>query len=549
MPVHPKPLFAAIFLLTVTVLLPGCKLLRSGTGGDDERANSGGFRSSAEGLVIPRVESLSSGDANGLYQPGDLISIDVQFTQPVTVIGTPKLQLDSGPTVGEANYVSGNESPTLRFAYLVRTGDTTPLLKYLGTRALILPPGSFIQGAGQTAANVELPVPGTPLSLSGSSQISLGLRRWVVDEDNAASGLNYDGAAQTSPPSFAVHNGELYVSWLEEFNFRSQLRVKKRTATGWISVDGNQATGLNFDVNQTATSFHLFSFGDYLYATWIEFINNSDFGLRIRRFDGNQWIFVDGNGPNGVNLDPGELAIGARLMEYSGNLYVMWGERVAGTVRPLVKKFNGNNWVIPSVNSPTDLVLGADFRSGQIYIKHNNVLHTVGLLSNNDGVAQVRVRRYDGAGVWTFVDGGVGLNVNPAQSAFLGSAASYKGRLLVAWMEGNPFVIHARAFDGQQWIPVNTNGINRDLTRSVRGPQFSVQGSHLFLSWGEERNGPTTDQIKVSRLAAQGWIETQGQGINRDPNASSVGSGSSIVLGPFLFKAWREDNRIRVSRY
>ena len=186
----PQRLLETTPLFLLVLLLGGCKVFRSEP--SDERGQApGNFNSTTTEVAIPVIQSVSSPDLDGVYEAGDTVNIELTFSEPVLVIGSPKLQLNLGATTGEASYLNGSESPQLTFSYLVRTGDRIPILAYTGDRALILPDGTNIVSLEQTPADVMLPPPGSPESLSGSKKIELGIRSWSADDNDPLKGLNY----------------------------------------------------------------------------------------------------------------------------------------------------------------------------------------------------------------------------------------------------------------------------------------------------------------------------------------------------------------------
>ncbi|KAG1692775.1 hypothetical protein DVH05_024390 [Phytophthora capsici] len=87
-------------------------------------------------LEPPRVLSVGSPMADGIYTAGDTITLSLTFSTPVTVSGSrPTLLLLTGnPDPNEENkkavYVSGSGTSVLLFEYKVRTGDQVDRLEY-----------------------------------------------------------------------------------------------------------------------------------------------------------------------------------------------------------------------------------------------------------------------------------------------------------------------------------------------------------------------------------------------------------------------------------
>ena len=119
--------------------------------------------------IAPRAASVTSATLDGAYGAGRIVNVSVAFTEPVSYRGAaPSLLLDAGGVVpATAAYASGNGTETLVFAYTVRPGDMSDDLAYWNTTALS---GPIVDAVGN-AANLTLPAPGGPGSLSGSSAI------------------------------------------------------------------------------------------------------------------------------------------------------------------------------------------------------------------------------------------------------------------------------------------------------------------------------------------------------------------------------------------
>ena len=120
-------------------------------------------------IVIDTVEAsvttVSSPNANATYAFGSVIDITVQFSQPVTVTGTPQLALDTGAS---AAYISGSGTATLTFRYTVGSGENAADLDYASATALS---GGTIKDADDQDANLTLPAPGSPGSLGANKNI------------------------------------------------------------------------------------------------------------------------------------------------------------------------------------------------------------------------------------------------------------------------------------------------------------------------------------------------------------------------------------------
>ena len=71
--------------------------------------------------TAPTVTGVNSSSTNDEYKAGSVISIQVGFSEAVTVTGTPQLTLETGSTDRVANYSSGSGTGTLVFQYIVQS--------------------------------------------------------------------------------------------------------------------------------------------------------------------------------------------------------------------------------------------------------------------------------------------------------------------------------------------------------------------------------------------------------------------------------------------
>src|SRR5262249_24470395 len=101
--------------------------------------------------IAPTVSNVTSTAANGTYKTGHHIAVTVQFSETVTVTGTPQLTLETGPSDAVVNYASGSGTATLTFNYTVAAGHTSADLDYISPTALSLNGGTIRDIAGNNA--------------------------------------------------------------------------------------------------------------------------------------------------------------------------------------------------------------------------------------------------------------------------------------------------------------------------------------------------------------------------------------------------------------
>ncbi|MFO1470686.1 MAG: Ig-like domain-containing protein [Turneriella sp.] len=120
--------------------------------------------------TAPTVTSVNSSTADGRYKVGDAISIQVNFSENVTVTGTPQLTLTTGsPATTAVDYVSGSGTSSLTFTYTVAAGNTSADLDYAATGSLSA--GTSIQDAAGNDATRTLASPGAANSLGANKAI------------------------------------------------------------------------------------------------------------------------------------------------------------------------------------------------------------------------------------------------------------------------------------------------------------------------------------------------------------------------------------------
>ena len=107
---------------------------------------------------------------NSEYKIGDVIPITVNFSENVTVSGTPQLTLETGSTDAVVNYSSGSSSNALVFNYTLASGHASSDLDYQDTTSLSLN-GGTINDLLSSAAVLTLPEPAATNSLGANKAI------------------------------------------------------------------------------------------------------------------------------------------------------------------------------------------------------------------------------------------------------------------------------------------------------------------------------------------------------------------------------------------
>jgi hypothetical protein len=121
----------------------------------------------AAGPIVEQVRAV----IDGLYGIGETVEVEVEMNEPVTITGSPRLLLETGPVDGVATFDSVSDR-TLLFTYIVQAGDVTEDLQCSDVSALD-PDGGILEDALENVANVALPLPGAAGSLRFNSDVEL----------------------------------------------------------------------------------------------------------------------------------------------------------------------------------------------------------------------------------------------------------------------------------------------------------------------------------------------------------------------------------------
>ncbi len=138
-------------------------------GGVNSLGNNKALVISTESPIVTDLDSIT---ADGTYSSGKYIEIQVMFSEPVDVTGTPYLLLETGTTTTSYNaeYLSGSGTDMLIFTYTSQVDDESSDLRYVATDSLYLG-GGTIDSVVNNAATLTLAPPGTPGSFGANKDI------------------------------------------------------------------------------------------------------------------------------------------------------------------------------------------------------------------------------------------------------------------------------------------------------------------------------------------------------------------------------------------
>jgi hypothetical protein len=273
---------------------------------------------------------------------------------------------------------------------------------------------------------------------------------WKFVDGDGTAGINYDPTAQTTSsfasPNLVVAGSTLYDVWLEpdtqtspEYWVRAAAYNGTDSSPSWTFIDGNSTTPV---INYASTADYLdaAAYNEKLFAAWTE--GNL---IRVKAYSGGSWVSVDGGG---LNYDSTKTTSSPAMVEAGGNLYAAWIENNASAVpQTRVAEFNGSltspSWSFVDGNGANGINL--DPTSGDYMpalAELNGGLIAAFIEKNGSAYQQVRARAFNGDASnssWAWVDGGQsnGLNYDPNYSALLPAPVEFNGKLYIAWVENS----------------------------------------------------------------------------------------------------------------
>lgn len=151
--------------------------------------------------VPPTAVNVTSSKPDGAYVAGAVIPVQVVFSEPVFVTGTPRMTLETGAADAVVSYVSGSGSDSLTFTYTVVAGDNATDLDYVAGSLELN--GGTIRDAADLDADLALPAPGAPGSLGANKALVIDT---TAPESSIVAGPA--GATNDATPTFSFSADE-----------------------------------------------------------------------------------------------------------------------------------------------------------------------------------------------------------------------------------------------------------------------------------------------------------------------------------------------------
>lgn len=395
-------------------------------------------------------------------------------------------------------------------------------------------------------------------SLMIGGSVTSAASGWSIIDGYGATGINVNPAMRGEKPAIVEWKGEVYAAWRETIQSTptiGQIRVKKFNGSNWVSVDGGHPIyGLNFDVNKDVDSPALAVSNNALYLSWTEMKTSSIGQIRVKKYDGTSWTNAEGEGTEGINVNPSVNAISSKLTSYKGELYAIWGE--AAKIR--AKKYNGTTWTSLDGGGTDGLNITPNTGAGgPAMIVFGDDLYAMWSERAANGFSIVRVKKYDGIN-WTVADGGVGLNKVSWNNAITPALSVLDGHLYAAWVEarGGQYStddqIRVKKFDGTTWTNIDGDGeygINVNIGMRAFEVQLAGMKNELYAIWsensGEWVNGVPVFKIRVKKYNGNGWVLAE-NGRNGGLNAFGTKTAMNpaiTAMNEALYAVWDENDR------
>lgn len=207
---------------------------------------------------------------------------------------------------------------------------------------------------------------------NGSSWTEVGL-------GSASSGGISDNPGSSSQPDIAIDsNNMVYIAWTDSSAGDSEIYLRMWNGVSWIQLS-NSATGGGISNNTSGSWFPsiAISFDGVPYVAW-ENVNNSDYQIYVRAWNGYSWTQVGYNSANGggISNNDGYSSTPSIAIGPNGTPYVAWEDDSGGGLSEIfVRMWNGSYWAQIGGNSAFGGGISnnnSSSRSASIFIDSNN---------------------------------------------------------------------------------------------------------------------------------------------------------------------------------
>lgn len=290
--------------------------------------------------------SWSFVDSSGInYKSFNSLATSEDASQPVLFVEektTPSLFMAWVEELAGTSYVTIAKYINSSWSYIASINKNN--------QALSSPHGAY------HSHDSSLYVTWSELDNASISQIRVSKATGAFWDGNGITGINDNTSRHATQPKLASLSSNLYAIWRENGsdNLTGHIRVKTSSAssTSWISVEGNEVSGINKNSSYNAEFPELTVFNSKLFAAWQESNSENVTQIRVAVFNGNltspSWSFVDGgDSTKGLNLivdsDGNENASVPRMTVFNSSLHLTWLQEHGLSKQMRVVKYNGND--------------------------------------------------------------------------------------------------------------------------------------------------------------------------------------------------------------
>ncbi|UJF32511.1 dockerin type I domain-containing protein [Paenibacillus hexagrammi] len=327
-------------------------------------------------------------------------------------------------------------------------------------------------------------------------------------------------------------------------------------AESWNFVDGNGTNGINVDPTKNAGNPKMVDFNGTMFAAWSESIGSTS-QIRVKQYDHGSWGTGDNDTP--LNKDTTKDALNVSLVVFNNELYATWQELGPTSYWQLrVAKYNGTSWsrVDGDGTSGINTSSNTNARNPKL-IEYNSSLYVFWDETGGNGINQIRVKKYAGGSTWNSADGGSSLNQNSSHAGQAPSAVVYNGKLYLTWQENDNSSIsqlRIKSYDGTTWSFVDgggASGLNYNTAMRANAPALAVYNGELYVAWCEQS---TKTQLRVKKYDGTNWVLVDGgqsTGLNQNTNYDAYQARLAVFDGN-LYATWHEGSpnyHVRVKKY
>ncbi|MBX3724199.1 MAG: hypothetical protein KF713_20295 [Turneriella sp.] len=245
--------------LDVTSLLLNGATIADSLGNSANISISGTSLATNKNIVIdttaPKVSSVNSSTADDVYTVGQVISIQLNFDEPVIITGSPRLLLETGATDANIFCSAAALSTTHNCSYTVSASESSADLDYQNSGALTLNGGTINDAAGNPA-NLTLVAPGAANSLGANKNIKIDTSApTVVNITSTMADMNY--SVPVNIDIQVVFSKRVNVTGLPELTLQAQQKLVVCTGISlgtWVAtpISGSGTNTIVFRVNATS---------------------------------------------------------------------------------------------------------------------------------------------------------------------------------------------------------------------------------------------------------------------------------------------------------